>query len=46
VNVLNNVLIGLFFFDDDLIAKKYEAMLRNQIFPTIKQITGENFAEI
>jgi len=46
MSVLNDVLIGSFFIDGDLTAEKYEAMLRDQIFSTIKQIAGENFAEI
>jgi len=44
-DVLNDVLIGPFFIDGDLTAEKYEAMLRDQIFP-IRQIEGENFAKI
>jgi len=43
--VLNDVLIGKTFFID-LTAEKYEAMLRDQIFPTIRHVAGENFAEI
>jgi len=37
-DVLNDVLIGLFFIDDDLTTEKYEAMLRDQIFPTIRLV--------
>jgi len=46
VNVLNDVLIELFFINGDLTTEKYKATLRNQIFSTIKQVAGEKFAEI
>lgn len=42
-DVLNNVLIDPFFIDSNLIATKYEDMLRNEIFPVIIAIVDENF---
>jgi len=36
LGVCSDVLIGPFFIDDDLTEEKYEAMLRNQIFPIIR----------
>jgi len=40
----NNILIGPFFIDRNLNAAKYEDMLRNEIFPAIRRIVGDNFA--
>jgi len=42
--MLNNILNGPFFIDGNLNAAKYEDMLRNEIFPAIKQIIEDNFA--
>lgn len=44
--LLNDTLIGPFFIDGDLTAVKYEAMLRDQIVPRIREVSGDNFGEI
>lgn len=44
--ILNNRLIGPFFIDGNLTAAKYEAMLRNEIVPTIKEIVRDNFENV
>jgi len=41
--ILNNRIIGPFFIEGNLNAASYEIMLRNQIIPAIRAITGENF---
>lgn len=41
--ILRNRIIGPFFIDGNLNAAKYEDMLRNQIVPAIREISGENF---
>jgi len=38
VTILNNQLISPFFIRSNLIATKYEEMLRNKIIPVIRQI--------
>ncbi|EFN62597.1 hypothetical protein EAG_03668, partial [Camponotus floridanus] len=43
VRIPNDTLIGSFFIHGDLTAEK--AILRDQIFPTIRQIAGKNFVE-
>ena len=44
--ILNDTLIGPFFIDDNLNAHAYEELLRNQIVPRIREITGNNFQNI
>lgn len=41
--IVNNQLVGPYFIDGDLNAVKYEAMLRGQIIPRIREIVGDNF---
>ena len=44
--ILNDTLIGPFFIDGNLNARAYEELLRNQIVPRIREITGDNFQNI
>ena len=44
--ILNDTLIGPFFIDGNLNALAYEELLRNQIVPRIREITGDNFPNI
>ena len=46
VGILNDILIGPFFIDGNLNARAYEELLRNQIVPRIRKITGDNFQNI
>ena len=41
--IYNDTLIGPFFIDGNLTADKYEGMLRNEIIPSIKNISGNHF---
>lgn len=44
--ILNNRIIGPFFIDGNLNAVKYEAMLRDQIVPAIREIAGDDFENV
>ena len=46
VGILNDTLIGPFFIDGNLNSRAYEELLRNQIVPRIREITGDNFQNI
>ena len=43
---MNDTLIGPFFIDGNLNACAYEKLLKNQIVPRIRVITGDNFQNI
>ena len=44
--ILNDTLISPFFIDGNLNACAYKELLRNQILPRIRDITGDNFQNI
>ena len=43
---MNDTLIGPFFIHGNLNARVYEELLRNQIVPRIREITGDSFQNI
>ena len=43
---MNDTLIGPFFIGGNLNARAYEELLKNQIVPRIREITGDNFQNI
>ena len=45
-SILNDTLISPFFIDGNLNSRAYEELLRNQIVPRIREITGDNFQNI